>query len=901
MPLTPPSLRIIRLPVAALLQQFKDHPHNLIRHFDLLYVQQGISRLSTQERADLFPALASGFASSVKSSASHGSALFNLLLRTLFIYRFPQKGTKEAENLRADLGLTDDDAHAMALWFEKLLLLRLNPNGPAGEGRCPGLTEDEYSFLTMQGKPDVWDSTKEQGLNLTETKNKVLGALSTSLFKDEERLIPLLCASADPNSRISDTGEDHLKRTLPEVSLGDSTILDRLFEMYLGTPTMNDEMAAGIRGAVRVPVRIKILSVLSRTEKSTTRTSEIMRMVERDFIHGDDSTGQGRKVDREISKLRSALVSYLTFVARNGSAGDLDILSHSVIENLRNFIDDQKGVPQHELDNITGRSFEVIGLLAHANDSVVVDPDLSLLRWLFVHLADEVDKAVVFSIDEAIAATMRSFQRHITPDVESSLRDLLLNNMLTEPKNARNVHFTSLRFANRCLAYNDVVARWIDILAVGQPSGASHEVNEEATKGLDPYWNRLLNEGFDNTASEADGNRATERGGFPKFSEVVSYMFSTSQSSLDNLDVYSLALSYGRQMLMREALQAGDIALEINTEWQRRLDLAISEDWNARQSARNYLGSIMSYPEERDSLLTFWESALQGLQSEHVKCRRISAKIVMELCSLGPESLISKISKDFKRIENVVFSNDAEIRDFAAQAYGLLASHPRTATNVFTESKAVLFGKVNNWQNATGSDLNKIHGAILALAFFASRRLYRVNDDTTAQDVLQSLLPSLLNIIEKSSESTLQEAAYTSLGQLSLYYAVQPKQITEHMSFASLIEKLKKKALQGNEKAILVMGNLSMILEEDDPENVLELFVTAIHDLHEIRQAESQFAVGEAMCCLASGWNSKALSSKVDVDGPLPSGPPRSKTLETMVDRVITDCAAPKPALRKVI
>jgi proteasome component ECM29 len=37
------------LPVAALLKQYKDHPESvMIRHFDLLFIQQSIGKLSTQ-------------------------------------------------------------------------------------------------------------------------------------------------------------------------------------------------------------------------------------------------------------------------------------------------------------------------------------------------------------------------------------------------------------------------------------------------------------------------------------------------------------------------------------------------------------------------------------------------------------------------------------------------------------------------------------------------------------------------------------------------------------------------------------------------------------------------------------------------------------------------------------
>ena len=41
-------LRSIQLPVEKLLKQFKDNQNTLIRHFDLLYIQQGIERLSKE-------------------------------------------------------------------------------------------------------------------------------------------------------------------------------------------------------------------------------------------------------------------------------------------------------------------------------------------------------------------------------------------------------------------------------------------------------------------------------------------------------------------------------------------------------------------------------------------------------------------------------------------------------------------------------------------------------------------------------------------------------------------------------------------------------------------------------------------------------------------------------------
>ena len=41
----------IQLPVAALIKQFKDQESSLIRHFDLLYIQQGLDRLRVPEKS----------------------------------------------------------------------------------------------------------------------------------------------------------------------------------------------------------------------------------------------------------------------------------------------------------------------------------------------------------------------------------------------------------------------------------------------------------------------------------------------------------------------------------------------------------------------------------------------------------------------------------------------------------------------------------------------------------------------------------------------------------------------------------------------------------------------------------------------------------------------------------
>jgi proteasome component ECM29 len=233
------ACRDIKLPVAALLKQFKENADvPLIRHFDILYIQQGISRLPVSDRLELLPILIHGIATDYSKSAQHASQLFHLILRLLTHFKLPLRGSKEDDELRSSLGLGDEDAAFLSLWFGKLLLLSLvrqNTPEEAASPKCPGLSVEEYKFLTLQGKPDAWDPSSSAGLNLTESKALVTRFLASGMFTDDEKFLPALFASADTNSRISDVGDDILKRATLAKDLEDSKLIEALLQLYFGS------------------------------------------------------------------------------------------------------------------------------------------------------------------------------------------------------------------------------------------------------------------------------------------------------------------------------------------------------------------------------------------------------------------------------------------------------------------------------------------------------------------------------------------------------------------------------------------------------------------------------------------------------------------------------------------
>ncbi|KAK5170812.1 hypothetical protein LTR04_003240 [Oleoguttula sp. CCFEE 6159] len=897
----------IKLPVAALLKQFKEHPSTpLIRHFDLLYVQQGIGRLPIPERLELLPALIRGLESDTANSALHGSQLFHLLLRLLALFKLPARGSKEDEELRAKLNVSDVDAKFVSFWLGKLILLNIvrAPN-PSSGVTCPGLSANEYHFLALQGNTDAWDPAKDNGLNLAETKVTAARFLASGVFTDAERFLPAVFASADSNSRISEVGDDMLKRALPNTDLENRTIITQLYSVYFGDP--------GGSLAARPALRIKLVSLFAKSLSSTTFPNQVIRIVEEALVSGEEDVGG----TREISKLRSAIFAFINFVARHASPNDQHAIAPKVVYRLKDFIEVQ-GWPEGIGGDPTlrGYAYEVIGLLSKAGPTeLLLEPNLDLLRWLFQSLREDTSgKNVTVSVEEALSSVLGAFTGSLDGTVEQSLKALLISQML--PGNGRSTSYVAVRFANRCLPYDALEARWIDLLAIGAAEGP--EVIEEGRRGLDPYWYQMTS-GYKHSTGFADS-----RVRFPKFVDFVDYVFidhdPADATGLEGLEmasvseavhclrmqypkVFTPAVQHCRQLLMNEALDKHCIMLEINADWARKLDRTMSSDETARRAAGGFVRTMLSDPPKKKALSILLYALFQDLVVTGSVGHSDGGEHFVELCALCPDDLIAGVAPRFRSLESAITSNTYTTRAIAAHAYGLLASNPACSSEDVLQSAQLLLKKVGSWDRAVGSEVNQAHGALIALSFFFSRLAHRRRIEPDLQNVFQQCLTNVFSILTTAKDNLLKEASCTAIGQLSLYSALSVSDIPSNLSYDTVADKIYDVAKSGNEKAILALGHLAMTpkeSEEDAEFSELYHIEALLHKLHEIRQTEAHFAVGEALSCLACGWDSKALATKFDIEGSHPFGPKRERTLPRIMDRTLNDCRDTKPALKKV-
>ncbi|KAI9841460.1 MAG: proteasome component M29 [Sclerophora amabilis] len=923
---------MLQLPVAALLKQFKDEGSSpLVRQVDLIYIHQGIGRLPAPQRIDLFPILIRGISQDVARSPLQGASIFNLLLRLLPYIQIPERGSKEDGAFSEKLGLDDRlDVEFMAPWLGKTLLLTIDRRAisaptPMARITSPGLSPEDYEFLTI-GKTTTWDPNDDSGMNLANTKITTCKFLASGAFKDKDRFIPALIASADTNSNISNIGEELVKRSIPSVSLEDSTLIAALLKLYFG------DSGASIP-PVRPSLKIKLAILFSKSITATTFTAEVSRLIEEGLVPSETHEGNQHQstvlLGREGSKLRGAIIAFTNWVARMASPEDLQVTAPKIVNRLRDFITLQ-GWPNPNEDisaadsSLRGSAYECIGLLAKTRpEELLLGSNLDLLRWLLTSLSADSTENVSVSIEEALGSILQALAHPIQHSIQYSLRPLLLTHMKLEIGNdslaadgskvRRSTRFTAVRFANRCLLYGDVAARWIDLLAIGR-SDERNEVIEEGRKGLDPNWYRMINPSDEGPLLGVNSRNPTYE--LPDFSQLVDYLFlrenEDGQTYLGEQSVqlpsyeiqpaaFPAAVSYSRRILLNQLLKDTTSSIEIDIDWERKIDAVATAEENARRLIGERLRSLPSQDRAFEAALhVYLRACFQGMLEDKGGALNECGKYVVELCALADDHLIAPMAKQACHLKDLILSNSLQSRSTASQAFGILGSHEGCPSGELDAAVHTFLVKSRAWKEAVGAEVHKCHGSILALAFIITR-LHCRNRLQVISVRHQDFIELVLDVLENSRDSLLQEAAVLAVDQMSLFSVISLSQISSPHTLKSVTGTLLKKANAGNERAIMALGHLAMICPEHISESLSlwEEFLEPIFKLHELKQPEIHLAIGEALSCVAFGWQSKSLMAALDVNAKVPETAARTTTLQDTLEKILKYCKQSKPSLRK--
>lgn len=826
--------------------------------------------------------------------------------------------------MRTHLGLNDskEDANFVASWLGKLMLF--SPNH-IGEKRCPGLTVAEYSFINLHDKEDTWRPNATGGMNLTETKILAAKFLASGAFVDSERFLPALFTSADTNPLLSEIGGDILRRSTLSVSLEDHQLLRQLFQVYIGT--------RGSEGSLPAPIalQIKLLGLFSKSKLSSSFIEQSIQIVQEGLMSvqsdQEDERSKPSKLGLETSKLRVKIFAFTNWLSRTSPPSSIKIFAPSLVSQLRSHIERQ-GWPHFRPENSRPNAFEVearaycyesIGLLAAAcPDLLLFQPDIDLIRWLFTSLStDSSGNDVASSIEQAMGSILGAFGQDLNSQLEESLVELLSQHMNLQREEEddlghrviRSTRFIALRFANRCLPYSNVTARWINIQALKDELNGQREIKEEGKKGLHPYWYKMWNP-LKESSTIVNQSKTPRRYQFPDFEEIIEKFFGPwAEWNVDILDdtqpeysrAYGSALAFCRSVLLNQALAPTQKAPKINAEWEQNITALVSSDEESRSHLKVFLErEFLAQKNFSRALETYVAATFYGMISSTDGDSHEPGECLLEICSLACNSLLNGPTNKISKLARPILSNHRSLRETAAHVFGILASQKGSSQETVHEMLQNFDQKIQNWNQAIGREINEAHGALLATAYFISRASYRGTMTDSLENLRSKFIESILNILARCGDKMLCEGAMVAFSELGLFAVLSPHTNLMPSKLASLAESLNEKAKSGNEIAIIALGNIAMQCEESQGEGAdLKRFIDILYSLHEVRKPEVQFAVGASLTCAAVGWQSKALIATLDIQGPSPRSCERNTTLRRVIEKVLVDCKNTKPALRQ--
>ncbi|CAN8099751.1 unnamed protein product [Discula destructiva] len=925
------------LPVASLLDQYiKSHDAPLVRQLDVTFIRHSLGRISSKERRELVPVLLRGLADDVgDGSGGSSAARFNFFLHTLKDLDIPPRGSKEDEAFRTEIGLDDPkDAECVAYWLGQLLQLTVPPPGVAPV--TTPVHDKAISFLYVHNVDETWRSPT--GLDLATTRVRAAKLLESGAFIDEERFMPAVYAASHTDYRVNSVGDALLMRS--KASLEDAERVRQLLQSHL---------------TLSAPYRIRVLGLLCKSAEATSAgwSAEIRAVVQRDIGTGEGAaTGTDAPADGlQLVKLHKAVFEFVNWVARMGPGRGAFPVGPALIQELKRFIVDEQGWPKPKPDTrpinprdhsfLRGRAYETMGVLAKGSE---IDPAslMELVVFLFNSLSYDPTPDVVSNIEGALSILTTVYQSD-GGERDEELRKLILQHMSLTQNDTdvfRSARHAATKWANLCLPFPDPIARWVDLLAVAGRKDERTEVIEEGQKGLDPWTYRVSEEHI--TAALPDWRELVRTFFKEPIPNGVGTVLEASKllQNFTGLDpaAFPKAVTYCKRMLFLAALKDD---FKVDPGWERQLEVLVTGDKQARETIRHYMASLGG-----SALEDLLAAAFEGVQEDtstmlDKSLVEESLRSFVEIASLCPRDVLEPLAVNgLERLLLVVRSNKKEVRQLAARAIGLLGAHPAMPVEMFNVVNHVLLQRCRTWKTAVGAEMNVVEGAFLSLGHLWSRATYyphavvsgdrvvssgppplkrrktdavqNLTDDTapalrnleeafgihdtpdTTKTRPQEWLPPVEELAAAGASGSLQGTVFDALAQLWTA-SILP----EEASIALYIEVLVPQAKKGNERAITALGRLAIGMADDD--TALETILTKLYELHELKQAEVHFSIGEAITGAIARWDSDIVQLTVDVESSTDAyrvgG--RTEKIKQVLDKILTDCKATKPSLLK--
>ncbi|KAI8369986.1 proteasome stabiliser-domain-containing protein [Blakeslea trispora] len=830
----------IQLPFDTLLAQLTDASvSTFVKNFTLIYLGMAAQRMNVEAVAHHLPDFLRRIS---KRPVPQRISLLHIVLPVLPKWKMdPSEQVNARKNA---FGFEDQDAAIILNFFLDVMLYQpltareLNDQENTSP-KHPGLSQTALEEVTDKGRIQ-WTTSQ-----LRDVKLGIAQFILTPIFTDSERLPLLVVGVSDPNHQVASACEDGMRRWTGNVNYEDQNTIQSLYKLYLGSKGTPKEA----RAPASNPVKLRILQYLSKSIIASSMVTSMIQVIF-DGIYGDNTN----------AKLQRSAMSFLQWCARMGSETSIAPVAPIIISGLLKYINQHEEPQGFDAESIKGYAYVACGLVVKKVPKIGLS-DTHILSLFFENLEKE-HKNIRTYVQDSLSSMIEVYvDIDKNAQIYKEIQDILLKAV---QKSNPYCRYMALKYANAIYPFSSVFARYICLLGCSS-SVNKLDVREEARRGLTPFVRNKYG-----LAENVDVIPASE---LPLFEDLVDYIYThkpqeeftlMSKSPIVKgypVEVYHEMISFLRMIWV---LQVNTEHILIDQYVADKVENSMSED---PITMINFKSSITKmWSGEQHEVVQRWLQLVElGLNPElkDALLFSMSAKCLLEVISLGPPSISMTFKDRIDFFKSQSLSDKLETRQLMSHIFGIIASTD-SVTQTETETMLMeLCNLIESPENKQQSALDQCHGALLAIGYLTSRKLYR------SIAVSESLLTRCIQLLAQRFKGSPGALFYTMVGAACQSLAeigrcqklpVQLEQIIDELS--QLINNCKDAKVQ--EKATLTLGQLGLPLIYSD-ETTTQSIVDVLYRSADTKQVEIAFAAGEAFSVIAFGWNSQAMQKYKDI------------------------------------
>ncbi|KAG6544513.1 hypothetical protein Mapa_014151 [Marchantia paleacea] len=692
----------IKLPLKELLVLYRlPNADPTVRNFSFIYIGMAYEHASPEEQAEVVPDLLAGVS---KVRVEHQDELLRMVAKGLEQYASVLKNKSQTTKY----AFIEDSADCNLFVEFCLQTLLYQPVSITQEGT-----------VAIPGAPpglSAHQATRVAGKGLLRGEQLVLRKLGLLNFVAElelkvDLLYPLfLVASVDNNEKVSKRGDELLKRKTTGVNLEDSTLIRRLFTIYLGTVS-NASIEANSKVSPAGPgLKARLMATFTRSIAAANEFPLTLQCVF-DCISGPGST----------TRLKQAGMEFSVWIFKHAVDRQLKVMAPLILTGVIKLL---TGSHPSEADSASKQMrafcYQAIGQLAQRAPHLFSGSTEMVVR-LFEALKVEA-VAIRSNIQEALSSLAGAF-KDCTTEVAAELEALLLKHVQAVEDEAR---FCSILWASRWNKFDHAPSRYLCMLGAAD---TKLDIREMAQQGLVPPKN------------EKSG---LPEAAYPSLKHMLDYIYQQQDRIRspapmgERLLLFSAKTFVAMIEFLKKCFEA-----ECNEPQTGAKNEEASSDISAKEAFRLLLEHGMAH----DGTVELHVMASNGL---------------LELAAIDPESIANTYKNRLPWLKQFVGHIDSTTREATGRLLGICA-----AALSSSQAEDLLKELVSSFELDTKRRFEDLQGAVCATGYVLAQCMTGV--PKVSRPLLESTTGALITKITlDSANDNLAGSAAEALGHAGL-------------------------------------------------------------------------------------------------------------------------------------